>query len=424
MKKLFCILGMALTLVGSASAEQEFQNGIFILNEDWYGHNASSVNFYSYDTGEITYNAYQEANPGKTLGNTSQFAELNGGNLYVCSKQNYSTTGGRFIVADAKTLKSKASFDKVGSGDTRAYLTVSDSKGFIGATDGIHPFDIATMTIGDAVAGTAGQTYSSQPGNMVYYQGKLLVAVQGKGLYVIDVASNQLLKTVAVDNIASVFAVNDQLVASVNNCSFGVPSASNTEQFVLLDGSTFEPATTQTVPMASQNTWMAWKNATPAIDEANSTLYYSPAEGSNYICKYNLKTQEFTQKFITFDDGQAMYGSVVGYDKANNYIVATTFEDYSSQNYYLNIYSAADGSKVKSMKLKSGYWFPAMLLFAPKGTSTGIGSVSAAEKQVQSVTYYNLAGMAQQRPFSGVNIVVTRYTDGSTTTAKRIVSDY
>ena len=169
---------------------------------------------------------------------------------------------------------------------------------------------------------------------------------------------------------------------------------------------------------------MAWKNATPAIDEANSTLYYSPGEGTNFICKYNLKTQEFTQNFITFDDGQAMYGSVVGFDKANNYVVAATFEDYSSQNYYLNIYNAADGSKVKSMKLKSGYWFPAMLLFAPKGTSTGIDGVGAAEKQVQSVTYYNLAGMAQQRPFGGVNIVVTRYTDGSTTTAKRIVGDY
>ena len=420
---------MALTLAGSASAEQEFQNGVFILNEDWYGHNASSVNFYSYDTGEITYRAYQEVNPGRTLGNTSQFAELNGGNLYVCSKQNYGSTGGRFIVADAKTLKSKVSIDNVGSGDTRAYLTVSDTKGYIGATDGVHPFDIATSTVGAAIDGTAGQAYSSQPGNMVCFHGKLLVAVQGKGIYVIDVATDRLLETVAVDNIASVFAVNDQLVASVNDCTYGVPSASNTEQFVLLDRNTFEPATTLTVPMASQNTWMAWKNATPAIDEANSTLYYSPGEGTNFICKYNLKTQEFTQNFITFDDGQAMYGSVVGFDKANNYVVAATFEDYSSQNYYLNIYNAADGSKVKSMKLKSGYWFPAMLLFAPKGTSTGIDGVGAAEKQVQSVTYYNLAGMAQQRPF-GLQLAVagvafdTRYTDGSTTTAKRIVGDY
>lgn len=420
MKRLFCILGMALALAGSASAEQEFQNGIFILNEDWYGHNASTINFYSYDTGEITYRAYQEVNPGRTLGNTSQFAELSGGNLYVCSKQNYSNTGGRFIVADAKTLKSKVSVDNVGSGDTRACLIVSDTKGYIGATDGVHPFDLSNMAIGDAIDGTAGQVYSSQPGNMVCCNGKLLVAVQGKGIYVIDVATNRLLKTVTVDNIASVFAVNDDIVASVNDCTYGVPSASNAERFVLLDRNTFEPATTQTVPMASQNTWMAWKNATPAIDEANSTLYYSPGEGTNFICKYNLKTQEFTQNFITFDDGQAMYGSVVGYDKANNYVVATTFEDYSSQNYYLNIYNAADGSKVKSMKLQSGYWFPAMLLFAPKGTSTGIGEVSTAEKQVQSVTYYNLAGMAQQRPFSGVNIVVTRYTDGSTTTSKRI----
>lgn len=420
MKKFFCILSMAVALAGSANAEQEFQNGIFILNEDWYGHNSSTINFYSYDTGEITYRAYQGANPDKTLGNTSQYAELSADNLYVCSKQAYGSTGGRFIVADAKTLKSKASIDNVGSGDTRAYLSVSATKGYIGATDGVHPFDIPSMTIGNAIDGTAGQAYSSQPGNMAFYQGKLLVAVQGKGIYVIDVATDRLLKMVSIDNIASVFTVKGDIVASVNDCTYGVPSASNTERFVLLDRNTFEPATTQTVPMASQNTWMAWKNATPAIDDDNATLYYSPGEGTNFICKYNLKTQEFTEKFITFDDGQSMYGSVVGFDKVNNYIVATTFEDYSSQNYYLNIYNAADGSKVKSMKLSKGYWFPAMLLFAPKGTATGIGAVDAAEKTVQSVTYYNLAGVAQQQPHNGVNIVVTRYTDGSTTTAKRI----
>ena len=37
---------------------------------------------------------------------------------------------------------------------------------------------------------------------------------------------------------------------------------------------------------------------------------------------------------------------------------------------------------------------------------------------VESVTYYDVAGRHSQRPFCGVNIVVTRYTDGTTSTAK------
>ena len=39
-------------------------------------------------------------------------------------------------------------------------------------------------------------------------------------------------------------------------------------------------------------------------------------------------------------------------------------------------------------------------------------------RQVQGVTYYNTVGIPSQQPWSGVNIVVTRYTDGTTSTVK------
>ena len=50
---------------------------------------------------------------------------------------------------------------------------------------------------------------------------------------------------------------------------------------------------------------------------------------------------------------------------------------------------------------------------------TGIANVKG-EKQVAGVKYYNLAGMESDSPFNGVNIVVTRYTDGSTSTSKML----
>ena len=43
-----------------------------------------------------------------------------------------------------------------------------------------------------------------------------------------------------------------------------------------------------------------------------------------------------------------------------------------------------------------------------------------ANKTVANVAYYNLAGQQSAEPVNGVNIVVTTYTDGSTTTAKVI----
>ena len=48
---------------------------------------------------------------------------------------------------------------------------------------------------------------------------------------------------------------------------------------------------------------------------------------------------------------------------------------------------------------------------------TGVNVVDSA-KAVAGVTYVNLAGQKSATPFSGVNIVITRYTDGSTTAAK------
>lgn len=50
-------------------------------------------------------------------------------------------------------------------------------------------------------------------------------------------------------------------------------------------------------------------------------------------------------------------------------------------------------------------------------TPTGVNDVTAA-KAVQSVRYYNVAGQQSATPFQGVNIVVTRYTDGTEQSSK------
>lgn len=51
--------------------------------------------------------------------------------------------------------------------------------------------------------------------------------------------------------------------------------------------------------------------------------------------------------------------------------------------------------------------------------ATGVEDVNA-EKTVAGVVYYNLLGAASDRPFEGVNVVVTTYTDG-TKSSKKIV---
>ena len=58
-----------------------------------------------------------------------------------------------------------------------------------------------------------------------------------------------------------------------------------------------------------------------------------------------------------------------------------------------------------------------MLCFTKSSHDTGVES-PVVDSQAISHTYYNLAGMSSSKPFDGVNIVVTRYSDGSCSTVK------
>lgn len=54
------------------------------------------------------------------------------------------------------------------------------------------------------------------------------------------------------------------------------------------------------------------------------------------------------------------------------------------------------------------------------GVITGIDELPMGTKMVRSMEYYNIAGAMSEKPFDGVNIVVARYTDGTTSTYKVI----
>ena len=81
----------------------------------------------------------------------------------------------------------------------------------------------------------------------------------------------------------------------------------------------------------------------------------------------------------------------------------------------------------ESKYLETGQWYqntddPLSLAVAPKLTFKPVTPTSVdqpqTDKQVLNRTYYNLAGVESSKPFDGVNIVVTRYTDGTHTATK------
>ena len=64
------------------STDMDYSQGTFIVNEDWYGHQNSTVNFLTHD-GEWHYRVFQTENPGHELGCTTQFGTIYGDKFYL-----------------------------------------------------------------------------------------------------------------------------------------------------------------------------------------------------------------------------------------------------------------------------------------------------------------------------------------------------
>ena len=92
------------------------------------------------------------------------------------------------------------------------------------------------------------------------------------------------------------------------------------------------------------------------------------------------------------------------------------------QNFYKSQTISSDGTSVIE---EGDNLFPfevewkATISDNPTQVVTGVESVRS-NAEVVGVTYYNVTGLSSERPFEGVNIVVTRYSDGTTSTAKRL----
>ena len=109
MKKIHLLTILCLLFgVGNALAQTtDFSSGVYILNEDWFGHRNSTLMHLS-ELGQFSYDLVgnNPDNAGKSLGCTSQYATFYNGRLYVISKQDQdsgessSVRGGRIVVID------------------------------------------------------------------------------------------------------------------------------------------------------------------------------------------------------------------------------------------------------------------------------------------------------------------------------------
>lgn len=345
-------------------APVDYTQGLFLVNEDWYGWDNGTVNFLTSD-GRWVYRAFRRENPGETLGVTTQYGAIYGGRFFFVSKQASSTadasTGGRLVVADALTLKKVAAFDEIG-GDGRAFVGVDEHTAYIGTSSGITRFDLESMSLGEEIAGTAseGGLYAGQIGAMVRAGGYVFAAKQSVGVLVIDAATHTLHATIDLPTISTLTLGRD-----------GGVWAADATSLVRIDVATLETRS-RLLPddCRVSSTWGAWNAGSLCAAYRNNFLYFANEKG-NQIARYHIPTDELDADFFTLPDQDKAYvqqfqGAGLRVDPRNDRLIVTaTQSGYLSHymNNWVHVVDGLSGELLGTIELEPYYWFPALPVF-------------------------------------------------------------
>lgn len=96
-----------------------------------------------------------------------------------------------------------------------------------------------------------------------------------------------------------------------------------------------------------------------------------------------------------------------------------TYFDLSGLGEVVSVYFTLNSTDTGSYGMNTASYF-CMDKFQVKSDKPTAVQNLKADKQATGVHYVNLAGMTSSKPFNGVNVVVTTYNDGTTSTAKVI----
>ena len=180
---------------------------------------------------------------------------------------------------------------------------------------------------------------------------------------------------------------------------------------------------------------------TKAVEEANVTALTNPSDaytpnpyiGANFIGSqvYNSSTyffsmpkaQEYAKILWAVWDGEKMNNPENTYGFTGSFTIdpALNSKDFSTLQIGKAYNFEAIIRKVVSGAKASGDSYKVYPLNLNGDVPTAINGVfSDVNGEVVGVEYVNSLGVVSKRPFSGINIVVTRYSDGSATTVKKV----
>ncbi|QGY46287.1 DUF5074 domain-containing protein [Maribellus comscasis] len=435
MKKLF-IYTIFLSLFLGVKA-QDYTNGIFILNEDWFGHNNSTINFLNPETGEFDYLILQgnADNAGASLGCTAQFGTIYGNNLYVISKQDQDpgetnpVSGGRIVVADAKTLKVKKRIPVIfeingkSAADGRGFVGVNENKGYVGTSNGIFVMNLSNFQIERRIEGTenplisggesnadgVGPLYNNQIGMMCRTSDYVFAIQQDKGVLVIDPESDTVIKvingcysTLTQSKDGTVW-VGKNSNMSYQQYPYGTVGENwDGNQLLKINPNTLA---TEIINMSAgagiNQTWYAWTAGSLCASAKENALYFAYNESdwnwftTSKMYRYDIDNNEFTLIYDSENEERYFYGASLRINPLDDKIYAALYLDNINQTYF--IYQLDNsGNLLKTFEPIKRYWFPAMFIF-PDNYSPEVSQLSSLTLNNTQPVTINLKDMASDR---------------------------
>lgn len=415
----------------SEPVQVDYSKGAFIVNEDWYGHQNSTLNFLT-DDGEWIYRVIQKENPGVEIGATAQYGAIYGDKFFVMAKQpkdpGASITGGRITVCDAKTMKvlkqiENIAVDDKGSSiaDGRGFLGVDEHKAYVGSSNGIYVLDLDKLEITGSVSGTGNdaddpyqQLYGGQIGNMVRVNDRVFAVHQKNGLFIINPATDEVEKTVEAPEG---WGFGSVVLSKDGNLWLSLAASSGSGQadtrIVKLNPATLEQTIIECPEgiFGPANSWYAWTPDCFCASKQNNVLYWNGGNSSWFsgktIYKYDIDSNTFST-FIDYNDdpdGWQIYGCSFRVNPVTDEAIVSLYKGYGDPTYVVRKYDN-EGKQTAEYSMISNYWFPSLPVF-PDNEAPVVADISPVSITTEDSTTVSLKDVATDADNMDAAIVKT-----------------
>lgn len=336
-------------------ATVDYTQGVFMVNEDWFGHRNSTTNYLTRD-GKFVYNNTTE------IGATACFGAAWGNRYYIIAKQakdnGSEVEGGRITICDANTMRIIKQIKDIDGKEGRSFCGVDEHKAYVSTSRGIYTLNLDEQTVGAAVKNAdGGDANLGQCGNMVRLGDYVYATEYGKSLRIIDCNNDRIVATITAKVYSITMSKDGQLWVSTDKGISRVNTESRQLETISLPEGINVPA----------NSYGAWCPDGLCASMQNNVIYWTSVTWNILkVFKYDINNNEFAKVVDLTNDADKwkMYSaSNLRVDPVTDNLYVSLFKDWGSQDYAVRIYDN-NGNQLNEYELtQKNYWFPGMFVF-------------------------------------------------------------